>query len=301
MSWIFNALFARFLWSWGNVADKIILSNKVKNPLVYLIMSFLVNVAILPFWFIIGFRWYGWTNFTLIILGAILFFIATFFYILAVQREEISRINLLWNLMPLHGLWLSWLFLGETLEVRQLIALVILLTGSILAGLHLVGKKEKVKLSVGFWLMIVSTFLYIGCDVVTRYLTTNNIPALQLAGYQLFIFPILAIVFFFFKKFRNQYAVEKVNYNWKLLLFLLIIALFSRVGVWFNMRALSMGHISLINVLEGAQTIMVFIIAVLLTWLAPKYIKEEIDNKNLLLKLIALILMIIGLVVLNIK
>jgi len=107
--------------------------------------------------------------------------------------------------------------------------------------------------------------------------------------------------FFFFKKFRRQFALEKKSYTWQVLLLLVIIALLSRTGVFLNIKAISQGHISLINVLEGAQSIMVFVLAILLTLLAPKYIKEEWDKKNLLLKLMALILMVVGIVVLNVK
>ena len=264
-------------------------------------MGFLVDGVLIPIWFFFDFFWYGWLNFWLIVLASILFFIATFFYILAMQREEVSRINLLWNLMPLHGLWLSWIFLGEVLEPKQLVALFILLVGSILAGLHLNIQKEKIKLTSGFWLMLISTLFFVGCDVVTRYVTKHGVVALQMAGYQLFILPVLAGLFFFFKKFRRQFALEKKSYTWQVLLLLVIIALLSRTGVFLNIKAISQGHISLINVLEGAQSIMVFVLAILLTLLAPKYIKEEWDKKNLLLKLMALILMVVGIVVLNVK
>ncbi len=300
MTWIFFALGARFLWSWTNIGDRFLLTKKIKNPLVYLVVGFLVDIFIIPLWLFFGLQWYGWNNLFLIIFQAILFFSGTFLYILSIQREEASRVNLLWNIMPLHGLWLSWLILGEKLSNNQLLALLILLIASILAGLHAVGK-EKFKFSVSFWLMLASTFLYVSADVITRYLTQNNISALHLAGYQLFILPILAGLFFFFKNFRQQFYLEKNNYTWKILLILVVMALFSRVGVLFNMKALSYGHIALVNVLEGAQAIMVFLIALLFTYFAPKIIKEEIDRKNLILKLVALVLMVVGIAVLNLN
>jgi len=301
MTWIFYALGARFLWAWTNIGDKYLLTNKVKNPVVYLVIGFLADAVLVPVWLWYGVVWYGWANFWLIILEAIFFFVATFFYILAMQREEVSRINLLWNLMPLHGLWLSWIFLGEVLQAKQLIALFILLIGSVLAGIHISKEKNKFKVSKSFWLMMIATLLYVSCDTVTRYLTNNGISPLQLAGYQMTVLPILAGIFFLFKKFRFQFNAEKKNYNWKILLALLMIALFSRTGVLLNIKALSLGHISLINVLEGAQSMMVFVLAILLTFFAPKFIKEDWDKKNLLLKLVALVLMVVGIVVLNVK
>jgi len=301
MSWIFYALGARFLWAWTNIGDKFLLTNKVKDPYVYLAISFFVDIVAIPLWLFFGLHWYGWSVLFLMLLDAVLFFSGGFFYILSAQREEISRVNLLWNLSPLQGLWLSWLILGETLQTVQLLALAILLTGSIFAGLHLGSKNGNFKLSKGFWFMIVSTLLFAGGDIITHHLVVSGIPALQLAGYQLCLLPILSLTMCLFKGFRQRLSIEKKNYSIKVIMFLIGMALFSRIGVLFNMKALGMGHISLINVLEGAQTIMVFVLAILLTFFAPKYIKEEWDKKNLLLKLVALILMVVGIVVLNVK
>lgn len=299
MSWVFFALIARFLWSWGNVADKFLLSNKVKDPLVYLVMAFLSDIVVIPLWVFFGFHWYGWNVFGFIILNSIFFFTGTFFYILSVQREEISRVNILWNLSPLHGLWLSWLILGEFLSSTQFLGLVILLIGSVLASLHLSGKKEKFKFSIGFWLMLLSTLLYAGGDIITHYLVGEGVPALQIAGYQLCFLPCLALLMYLSKNFRQRFVLEKKNYNIKIIFILIGFAFLSRIGVLFNMKALGMGHISLINVLEGTQSIMVFIIVVILSYFAPKIIKEELDKKNLFLKLIALIIMVVGIVILN--
>lgn len=299
MSWVFFALIARFLWSWGNVADKFLLSNKVKDPLVYLVIGFLTDIAVIPLWLFFGFHWYGWNVFGFVVLNSIFFFTGTFFYILSVQREEISRVNILWNLSPLHGLWLSWLILGEFLSSTQFLGLVILLIGSVLASLHLGGKKEKFKFSVGFWLMLLSTFLYAGGDIITHYLTGRGVPSLQIAGYQLCMLPCLALLMYLSKNFRQHFVIEKKNYSIKIIFILIAIAFLSRIGVLFNMKALSLGHISLISVLEGVQSIMVFVIVAMLSYFAPKVIKEEFDKKNLLLKLTALVIMVVGIVVLN--
>jgi|GEM_PF-1043261 len=300
MLWVLYALIARFLWSWTNIGDKFLLTNKVKDPLVYVAMGFLADIVVIPLWMFWGFHWYGWPVFWFMVLDAVLFFSGTFFYVLSAQREEISRVNLLWNLAPLQGLWLSWIILGEVLSGRQLIALAILLIGSVLAGLHFGKGKNSFKFSLGFWLMIMSTLLYAGGDIITHFLVIQGVPSLQLAGYQLCLLPILALFMYLFKGFRQRFTVEKKYYGIKVILFLIGIAVFSRLGILFNMKALGMGHISLINVLEGSQTIMVFILAVLFTYFAPKFLKEEWDRKNLLLKMAALVLLVVGVVVLNV-
>ena len=81
----------------------------------------------------------------------------------------------------------------------------------------------------------------------------------------------------------------------------LIIAVLDSLGILFNFKALSLGPVALVFAMESFQAIFVFIIVMLLTWLAPKIIKEKFDFKNGLLKAVALILMVVGIVILNLN
>ena len=70
-------------------------------------------------------------------------------------------------------------------------------------------------------------------------------------------------------------------------------------GTLFNTWALSLGPVALINAIGGIQSIFVFIIAILISIFAPKIIKEELDMKNVVLKIAALVLIVVGLLLLN--
>ena len=85
----------------------------------------------------------------------------------------------------------------------------------------------------------------------------------------------------------------------KIVAAIILVNILSKLGMLFNIKAISLGPVALVNSLEGSQMIMVFLITILLTIFAPKIIKEEIDRKNILLKLSAIAIMVVGVVILS--
>jgi len=70
------------------------------------------------------------------------------------------------------------------------------------------------------------------------------------------------------------------------------------LGIFFNQWALVLGSAALVYALEGFQVIFVFIIATLMSIFLPHIVKEKLDKRNMLLKLLALTIMIIGILIL---
>jgi len=78
----------------------------------------------------------------------------------------------------------------------------------------------------------------------------------------------------------------------------MLVAIVARAGVLFNQWALSRGPVALVNATEGFQTIFVFVAAVLLTRFRPDILKEEIDRKNVLLKIGGAVFLVVSILLL---
>ena len=112
------------------------------------------------------------------------------------------------------------------------------------------------------------------------------------------IMTIFSLSLFLQKKFRLDFAYETKSASVGLLFLVLILATVAHVGAFFNQWALSLGPVALVFAFEGFQVLFVFVIASLLSIFLPNIIKEELDRRNLILKILALILMIAGILVL---
>lgn len=297
MLWVILAISAHLLWALVNLGDRYIMEKRIKSPFFYTVTILIVDAfASLLFIPLIEFSWIGW----LAIIGAMLagtaFVLGTVFYNRAIQIEEVSRINILWVFIPIFDFVFAWLLLGEKLAGKQLLAFIVLLSGSLFACMH--WRSGGWKFSRAFVLMLVSCLFYSGYDILMRFFTRQApFSLLYLIAALSMLFWLIPIVSA--KKFRQKYQSEFRNFDLQLGVIMVLVAFFSALGLLLNTKAISLGPVSLVSALEGFQTIFVFVIAALLTIFAPRIMKEELDKKNLFLKLVALVLMIGGLVVLS--
>lgn len=296
MLWVVLAILAHLAWALGNIGDRYVMDKKLKSPYFYTITGLIVGCFVsLLFFPLVTFDWIAWPLMTGAVLAGIGFILGTLFYIKAIQIEETSRINVLWVFIPIFDFIFGWLLLGEKLSQRQILAFIILSSGSLIACLH--WRSGRWKFSRAFVLMLVACLFFSSYDIIMRYLTQKTsfslLYLIASSSMLLWLIPIVSA-----KKFREKYQSEFKSINWRLIFIVIFIAICSRFGLFLNTRAISLGPVSLVSALEGFQTIFVFVIAALLTIFAPRIMKEEFDRKNLVLKLIALVLMIGGITLL---
>lgn len=295
MIWVVFAVLSHFFWAWVNIGEKYLVEKKFKNPFVYLVVAFWVGPIVL-----IGLPFVDFYLPSSIVLleifsAAFLFVIGCSFYIKAIQVEEVSRINILWNLIPFFNLVLGWFLIGEKLTIIEFLAFVILISASLVASVHF--NKGKMKISKAFVLMIFACLFISMCDVFLK-IATKDI-SFSLAFIYLSIFTtLISFVYFFSPKFRLDFYEQKKSLSLKLIFLVIGVNILSKIGLLFSIWSLSLGPIALVTSLEGLQVIFVFIIIILFSIFAPKVLREELDRKNIMLKLLAMLLMICGILVL---
>ncbi|HAT03253.1 MAG TPA: hypothetical protein DCS29_00540 [Candidatus Magasanikbacteria bacterium] len=298
MTWMLYAVLARMFWSFTGISEKYLVDKKFKDPTVYLVIGFfvgLISLSIIPF---VDFHIPPPKFFLLNSIAALFFFMATFFYVKVLQLEEISRVNLWWNITPIFTFLIAWLVIDESLDAQQLLAFVFLVSGAVVTSLHVAGK--KIVISRALFLMLICCVLYACHDVIVRYIS-SQIPFSTIYIINAFLFAFFSLFFFLSRDFRKKFKEQKnsVGFPLNLVILIIIVASLSRAGIVANLKAISLGPVALVGAVEGFQSLFVFVLAVLLSLFFPHIIKEELDRKNLLLKIGALILMMGGVIILS--
>lgn len=296
MTWIFIALASYFFWAIVNIGDKFLISKKIKNPYTYLITltwAGALGFLLIPFidFFVPDVRWLS-----LIAASAILYFFGSIPYFHAVKIEDISRLNILWNLIPIFTLIIAWLTIGEKLDNGQFFAFVVLVIGAIIASIHF--NQQRFSFSKALPLMLISTISYGGYAVLIRYIS-QEVPFLVIYVWNLITVILFTSFLFLVPKIRKDFKKDIKSFDKKTSCQLMGVAALDEMGVLFNIWALSLGPAALIFALEGSQTIFVFLLAILISLFRPHIIKEELDKRNILLKLTALVVIVCGVLMLN--
>ena len=296
-SWIYFVVFSQITLSGIFIIDKFVFSkNYVKSPLAYAVLTGISAsfvIFLLPFK---KFSMLSYTDSLIAFLASITFIFAIVLYYMAINYDEISKIAIMFQLVPVFVLALSVIFLNEMLTSKRLAGFFILLV----AGIIVSYKKTNAKFGINkaFYYILASAFL-LGISWITskHILSVTNFWN----GFMWFrITTIPALFFLFFPKVRREFSngFKKMKDNTRKLLAIKIIADF--LAAVFIEYALFIGPASLVSSLSASLTpLFVFIFALAISLCLPKIMKEEIGARSIFLKFIAISMVAVGIFMIN--
>ena len=289
MSWILFAILAAFVWALVNVVDKFILSKWVKKPIVPLMIVSIVSLIVASFiYFVRGFSSLSFGHIILALFAGLFSASMTLFYFSALKREEVSRVVPLFYLAPLFIAILAAIFLGEVFSPLIYLGVIFLISGAILISTK---KMRKIKLGAAFWLMIISSLSMSISQVIIKYLLNFSDFWTIFSYVELGVFLTLVPLFFF--KFSD--LMENVREKGKRVVWAVSgNTLLNVSAVLFMTIGISLGPVTLVNALASIQPFFVLLFMVMLSLFLPKILKEEIGKSVLVRKLIAIVLMFVG-------
>ncbi len=298
-SWILFILAAEIMWSFTSLFDKIILSKgRIKSPYVFIVFNGAMNVlliVLLPFF---DFGHLSAINIFIALIAGFFLTLGIIFYYKAVQREEISRVLMLWQLIPIFVLVMSFLFIGEVLTKRHLVGFLFLFA----AGLIVSYKKinGKFRLSRAFYLMLGSTLLISVYYVVSKHI--YEVTGFWSAFMWLRVAAFSGILVLLIPSVRKQFitTMKSMKSGFRGLIGLKMIVDFS--AFIFLGYAVLNGPISLISALGTATApIFIFFITLFTSIYLPHLVKENIDTKSILTKILAIVSIIAGIIFVNLQ
>ncbi len=237
----------------------------------------------------------------LILLSGALVSIAGIPYYKALEIEDSTNLGIFMQLAPILYLILGWFFLNETSSLLQLVAFLIILAAPTLIILTTRKRSRKVKLKAVFF-----AFIYVLVAVIGNLIFVKaDASALNFVDEIALLFlakGITNLVIIYGKpKWRKRFQTIFKD-NKKVLRPMLTNTLIGAVKDFAYRGALiTAPTVALASAATDSTTpIVIFFMGILLTLIWPKFGREKLDRKTVIVHFIATILVVAGIIILQI-
>ncbi len=296
ISWILILVLAHLFYALVFILDKYILVKPMPHPTVYTFwVGFMgiTTLVLIPLGLVIPNNRFIMPNgseiFWSIVAGISQIWAMIIFY-RALNRVEVSRlVPFVGGISSVFVLILNSFWIKEFLTTNQLVAFVLLVLGSLIVG---VKKNEFFDKGV-FWPVVFSSFLFALFWVITKYLFlgTNFISGVVWVRVGV---AIVALFLLFSKKNRKEILVNTKEAKPKTTKFFMLGRVLNVLGSLFLYGAVFLGSVVLTNALQGLQYVFILILALILFKKIPS-LKEQFSRELILQKIVAILLICLGL------
>ena len=299
--WLFFALLTPLLFGSLNIFDKV-LRDKHFSTLTLTISGGLASGAAL-FWLL--FVSYDLPLAATVIgfLAGALWFAAGFPYFKALSIEEASRVVPLWQMQSPITLLIATVLLGEKLTPQNYAAFALIAAGSFFLSVKNFEFGKVFKLSHAFWLILVASTGTSIASVLAKYLYSN--PANHYWNVQIALllgnFIGAGMVILIFGRLRQSFFAELKQGSIKRNGLLLLRQAIGLVTFAIFQIAILTGPVSLTIAISGLSSFFVLVAATVLSLWWPGILKEAVSGRILATKAFAIVMIIGGLFLVNLK
>jgi uncharacterized membrane protein len=292
--WFYFAILSLILISIVNIVDKILVSNYSISPLAFVMIlgatSFMPFVT-LPFFKLTALSLY------VIIPTILVGFIRIYYtlpYFTALTIEEVTRVVPVLQLTPIFVLGLSSIVLNESLKAHSYMAFILLVLGGTLFSIN---PRKGLRLSVAFYLMIVSSFLF-AVSIALKFLYSFN------DFYTVFIWVQVGSFLAFFqlftlKRFRNYLTQTYKTNNKRTGAVIVVEQTVAYISLACSNYAIFLGPVALISALGSLQPLFVLLFATILSLQFPRVLDENMSRVDFLLKGLGITAIFVGVYIIN--
>jgi drug/metabolite transporter (DMT)-like permease len=304
MNWFLIALVGPVLYAATNHIDKYLLEKYFKGGKagVMVLFSALFSVFALPFIYIIEPKVFslGLLTTTALSLNGMISIVCLILYFKALQDEEASAVVPFFQTIPIFGFILGYFILGETLNLKQVLACLLIIAGTIIISFDLTDSKIKIKKKVAV-LMLINSFLFAVSGVIFKLIATEE-GFWESAFWEFSGKVILGIVLFLIiKSYRKEFLeVLKIN-SFPVISLNTFNEIIYIIGDGFSIYATLLAPIALVMTVNGFQPVFVFIFGIILTLFFPKIFQESLSRKILIQKISAIGIITIGTIILGLS
>ncbi|MFZ5559517.1 MAG: EamA family transporter [Patescibacteria group bacterium] len=289
--WLLIVILAHLFYALIFIIDKYIISRPLPHPIVY---TFYIGILSICVWVLalFGFSFPSGYEILLILLAGISQVIGCIYFYKALNLGEVSRIvPFVGSFVAIFILILSTLLIGERLSLQQYIAFILLVLGSLI-----VSYKKKEIFQRSFGLALFSALLFAIFWVITKYIFSDTTFVSGLIWVRTGVV-FISLFLLLPRKNRQLIFKETAELKFKTIGFFSGGRILSIAASFFMYLAVFLGSVTLANSLQGLQYAFVLILALLLFRKIPS-LREEFSKKIIAQKVIAIILIGIGLFIL---
>lgn len=293
MSWLVFALLSPVVYTLVNFIDKYIVEREVPDANgIIIFTAILSTISGTIFWLLGGRPLLDPADTLLVMLTGMLTVGAALFYFLAMSREAASNIILFLQLTPIVVFILSLLFLGETLELREVVGFVLII-GAALAASHKPGA-GRFRLSTAFFL-ICGTAVCQGIAFVLFDFVAANLPFLTAAAYESWGIAIGGLlVYLLVPPVRRGFNKNISSMRRFGIGMIAINETFFITAKTLGFIAITLGSATLVSVISSTGVFLGIVYGLVLTLAAPSIFKENISWANLTRKGILASILFVG-------
>lgn len=297
MPWLALALVPSALFAVSNYLDKYLIEKYFHDQGngALIIFSSLIGMVAMPAVLLVDRGGLSLPLSTAVFLTAngMLYVIGLLPYLAALRHEDASVAVPLWQLIPVFGYIFGYFFLGESLNLSQIGAGLIIILGAFGLSLDMDAIRVSIKWRT-FLLMSLSSGIMALNGVLFKLLTLNasygatifwDSAGLVVIGMLYLIFAPIARKQFFEVFKKNSGAALALNG---------LNEVVNIIAMFILNYALLLAPVALIFLANAAQPLFVLSIGILLTLLFPHLISEKIEKKVLIQKLAAIVVLAVG-------
>jgi uncharacterized membrane protein len=293
MNWLILALVAPAIYTVVNYIDKFVIESKVKDyrgmPIYGAITGLCVGTL---FWLILGRPILDLTDAILIITSGAISMFAYYFYFSALSKSQTSLVIIFFQMTPIFTLILALIFLKEAISLKQLLGFILIIVSCI--ALSLEGKIKKFKLTSSFYLILLADILISIASILVKLTISANsfskiFPyeswGLALGG---------AILYLLFVNVRTAFRESFTSVGKRVLLIMFLNEWIFVIAKAISFLAIALGPVALISVLGATQAFYGILFGAILAFLNPFVFKDEGMKHQIVKKIIASIVLFIG-------
>ena len=294
MNWIFLSLLAPLFWASSNFVDKYILGKYTKGIFDFVFFSTITSwIFFAAIFLFVGIPELNIYSLIPIATGMVLIY-SYGFYGKALEQGDTSSLVILFKLIPVITVILAFTFLGQTLSSNELVGFVVILAGATIISFE----KTKGIFIKGFGMILIAILIWSVMTLFIDYGLTkmsfwdyfmlDNLGS-ALAGLTMFIIPSIRrqVV----EGIKTARIGKYVWFSWNN-----VLDFFGQMSI---KKALAIApSAGLVTVVMQVQSFYAILIGVLLTFLIPNVIKEDISAPTLTKKVIGAAVMFSGVYIL---
>lgn len=297
MSWLILIILCAFFFGVVDIIDKYFCGNKIKSVYTISILTGIIGVVyVSSLFFFIPFKVnFGWP----LILAA---FSQVFYFFLwlcwwqALKTTEVSRSTAIYNSSPLYAAILAVIFLGEQLTFLKWLSIFLIVGGTIFCSYEAKKNTTKENFNPMYLLVILAAifnslggiFSKAALETMGPYVV--NIVAAY-AGIPLFLSLLIK------KEARAELKI--ILKSKEIIVTFIIRGFIAFLGVLLFYWALQAGPASLVIAGFGVNPLFTFLLSLILSRFFPRIIKENITRPVLLVKFLAILLIVSGVILIN--
>jgi drug/metabolite transporter (DMT)-like permease len=301
MSWILITIIAYFLLAVVNLGDKFLLDKVLPGPKIYTFLISILGglVIVLAPWLLL---WPGFSWLAINFLVGIMFPIALWFMFSALKQGDASRITvLIGGIVPVVTIIFSYIFFQERFSPLEWLGIALLIIGTFIMALAF-GSADHQKPAANrsaFILSFFSALFYALFFLGSKYIFDHQ--NFWSSFIWIRIGSALAVLVLLLRQSDRREIISGLKGGTKVQtkaanrFFIFGNQALGALGNILQSYAISLGSVAIVNALQGVQYAFLLAFGWILTIFRPGIIKEDLTRKIIIKKILAIILISLGL------